>query len=72
MRMDETFPTTATIAAPTPWKLLMLPAALILSGCGTIWTVGFFGATLSVQFPQPERVTLTATASVTTQPGVTK
>ena len=41
-------------------------AALLLTGCGSIWTIGFFGATLSVEFPR--EATLTASASVTTAP----
>ena len=41
-------------------------AALLLTGCGSIWTIGFFGATLSVEFPL--KATLSASASVTTAP----
>ena len=47
-------------------KLTLIILALALAGCGTIWTVGFMGAYVSVAFP--ERPTLTASASVTTAP----
>jgi hypothetical protein len=55
-------------------KIATLMLALALTGCGTIWTVGFFGATLSVQFPQQAQLTVYATAATApaTQLGGTK
>lgn len=40
------------------WPLLGLYALLTLAGCGTVWTVGFFGATLSVKFPDTPAATM--------------
>lgn len=48
--------------------LWLIFLCLFFTGCGTIWTVGFMGASLSVQFPLPQQITPTAQASVTTQP----
>lgn len=47
---------------------LILVLAFALGACGTIWTVGFFGATLSVEFPREPVATMTANVRATTVP----
>ena len=49
-------------------RLWLILFCLLFPACGTIWTVGFMGATLSVQFPQPQQVKPEVTANVTTAP----
>ena len=54
-----------------PVSIAVLAIALaFLTGCETIWTVSFFGASLSVQFPK--RPTPTLTATVATMPAATQ
>ncbi len=49
-------------------KTITLGILLItLAGCGTIWSVGFMGATLSVEIPR--QPTSTMGAFVATAPG---
>lgn len=49
---------------------LLTISLVFLTGCETIWTVSFFGASLSVQFPK--RPTPTLTATVATMPAEAK
>ena len=49
---------------PGTRELALVMAAAALSGCGTLWTVGFFGATLSVKFPDAPAPKVYATVEI--------
>jgi uncharacterized protein YceK len=49
-------------------KYLWLMLACLLTGCGSIITFGFMGATMSIQLPLPQQIKPEISANVTTMP----